>query len=163
MRFDGTIIITDPCYVVRAKHHGTKPITEDDWKSCKYGENMEALGFSNNYLTRDTICGDWSCTTYNEFGREIGEFCADAGLVSVFLLDDVLAYNPDFIEEDCGCVTVIKDFHGHVDIIVNDSEQVEVRGWGNINFYTRQTNFNIDEKCDCEDCRHGGDCDSCLN
>jgi hypothetical protein len=142
MRFDGTIIITDPCYVMRAEHHGTKPITENDWKSCEYGENMEALGFSKNYLTRDTICGDWSCTTYNEFGRKIGEFCADAGLVSVFLLDDVLAYNPDFtkfMKEAKDCVTVIKDFHGDIDIIVNDAEEVDVRGFGNINFYTKQT------------------------
>ena len=142
MRFDGTIIITDPCYVMRAEHHGTKPITENDWKSCEYGENMEALGFSKNYLTRDTIYGDWSCTTYNGFGRKIGEFCADAGLVSVFLLDEVLAYNPDFtkfMKEAKGCVTVIKDFHGDIDIIVNDAEEVEVRGFGNINFYTKQT------------------------
>ena len=57
------IIITDPCYIIRAEHHGTKPLTEDDWNACEYGYNMEVLGIKN-YLTHDTIYGDWSCMCY---------------------------------------------------------------------------------------------------
>lgn len=64
MEFDGDIIITDPCYIIRAEHHGTTPLTDDDWEACGYGDNMEALGI-HNYMTRDTIYGDWSCTVYN--------------------------------------------------------------------------------------------------
>ena len=46
MKFKGTIIITDPCYIMRAEHHGTTPITDDDWRACNYGQNMEALGIT---------------------------------------------------------------------------------------------------------------------
>jgi len=156
MKFKGDIIITDPCYTMRAKHHGTIPITKDDWKACDYGRNMEVLGIKN-YLTRDTIYGDWSCTTFNSDTDEVlGEFCADAGLVSVFLLDEVLAYNPDFdyhINRPW-TTTLIKNFDGYIEIeIVNveyedegigeirEDQEVQVIGKGNINFYTTQTGF----------------------
>lgn len=150
MKFKGTIIITDPCYIIN--HYGTN--NYDDWKKCKYGRTMKVLGI-NTYLTQDTIYGDWSCTTYNSDTKEvIGEFCADAGLVSVFLLDEVLKYNPDFdyhIKRPW-TTTLIKDFDGDIEIkiveyeyfseyhnkIIKDKE-VRVIGTGNINFFTTQT------------------------
>lgn len=96
MEFDGDIIITDPCYIIRAAHHGTPPLTDNDWAACNYENNMEVLGI-HNYMTRDTIYGDWSCTVCNtDTNKPIGKFCADTGLVSVFLLDEVLKYNQDF-------------------------------------------------------------------
>ena len=107
MEFDGDIIITDPCYIMRE---------DDDWVTCNYGENMEALGITH-YMTRDTLQGDWSCTTFDTDTEEaIGEFCADAGLVSVFLLDEVLKYNPgyDWHITKPFTVTMIKDFKGTV-------------------------------------------------
>lgn len=107
MEFDGDIIITDPCYIMRE---------DDDWVTCNYGENMEALGITH-YMTRDTLYGDWSCTTFDTDTEEaIGEFCADAGLVSVFLLDEVLKYNPgyDWHITKPFTVTMIKDFKGTV-------------------------------------------------
>jgi len=68
----------------------------DDWEVCGYGDNMEKLGITT-YLTSSTEYGDWSCTTYEEgTKKKLGNFCADAGLVSVFLLEEVLKYNPDF-------------------------------------------------------------------
>lgn len=209
MRFKGDIIITDPCYIMRAEYHGTKPLTKDDWRACDYGNNMEALGIKN-YLTSSTEYGDWSCTTvkddiksqaaisemnklYFEFYRKynftglnpeekeqlykeyeearakidtkdcvIGNFCADAGLVSVFLLEEVLTYNPDFdyhINRPW-TTTLIKDFDGDIEIthrettqseILDEEEaeehaeeykrEVSVVGKGNINFYTTQTGF----------------------
>lgn len=126
MEFDGDIIITDPCYIMRAKHHGTAPITDDDWNACGYGDNMEVLGI-HHYMTRDTIYGDWSCTVYNTDTKEaIGEFCADAGLVSVFLLDEVLGYNPDFDyhKEWDWTTAVIPDFKGSVQFVVEHTEGV---------------------------------------
>lgn len=198
MKFKGDIIITDPCYIMRAEHHGTKPLTKDDWDACDYGQNMEALGIKT-YLTSDTEYGDWSCTTikndeksqiaikeiqdnyfeaFNAYnfekdkekaeklqakGKEIrekykdlilGSFCADAGLVSVFLLDEVLAYNPDFDyhKERNWTTTLIKDFDGDIDITHREFEyidedtgekktdsEVSVIGKGNIDFYTTQT------------------------
>lgn len=192
MKFKGTIVITDPCYIMRAEHHGTTPTTEDDWDACGYGENMEALGI-NHYITESTIYGDWSCTTYatenpqeavdklaeiskyfsdkyEEYGgykgiseeqyeslckecdskqdalnlkvENIGHFCADAGLVSVFLLDEVLAYNLDFLkwaEEHSWCVTMIKDFDGDVKYYVDEAGDAHIIGTGSTNFFTSQT------------------------
>lgn len=143
VHFKGDIIITDPCYIMRAKHHGTTPITEDDWEACDYGENMEVFGFTN-YLTHSTLYGDWSCTTFNsDTKKPIGEFCADAGMVSVFLLDEVLKYNPDFnyhIEKPW-TTTLIKDFDGDICFKKIDEDTLIVKGIGNINFETRQTGF----------------------
>lgn len=133
-----------------------------DWELCNYGEDMEVLGIKN-YICRDTLYGDWSCTTYNSDTHEkIGEFCADAGMVGVFLLDEVLKYNPDFnyhIERPW-TTTLIKDFDGEIDFEIihtegvyeDDTEfhskgekweddSVSVVGKGNINFETRQTGF----------------------
>ena len=58
MEFDGDIIITDPCYIIRAEQHSTTPVTQDDWAACRYGERMEALGIRYS-ITRDTLYGDW--------------------------------------------------------------------------------------------------------
>ena len=120
---------------------------EDDWAKSECGSNMEALGV-NTYLTSDTLYGDWSCTTVNtDTKEEIGSFCADAGLVSVFLLDEILAYNPEFdyhINRQW-TTTLIKDFDGEIEIVEDDfgNGKIEVRviGKGNINFYTTQTGF----------------------
>lgn len=111
MEFDGDILITDPCYVMKE---------DDDWTTCDCGFDMEELGI-NHYMTRDTLYGDWSCTTYNLDTKEkIGNFCADAGLVSVFLLDEVLKYNPnyDWHITKSYTTTVIKDFKGTVEFAV---------------------------------------------
>jgi len=159
VHFDGDIIITDPCYIVRAPHHGTTPITDNDWRACNYGYDMEALGIKN-YITRDTLYGDWSCTTYNSDTKEsIGSFCADAGLVSVLALDEVLKYNPyfDYHEERNWTITLIENFKGdvYIDVVylgddINnfDCLDIEVRVIGKgvnkitgepINFITAQT------------------------
>lgn len=58
--FDGDIIITDPCYIIRNENG----ITKNDWHYCEYGEYMERLGIKN-YLTHDTIYGDWGCTVFD--------------------------------------------------------------------------------------------------
>ena len=140
----------------------------DDWSKCSYGENMEALGITN-YICRDTIYGDWSCTTYNTDTKEkLGKFCADAGLVAVFELDEVLKYNPDFsqwIKTHNWCVTVIENFTGNINFeVVHQSgvytkddefeingkiyckegetwenDEIQVIGKGSINFFTTQT------------------------
>lgn len=115
--FDGDIVITDPCYVMR---HGDD--RRDDWDKCDCGYAMEELGITT-YMTRDTIYGDWGCTTYNsDTKEEIGQFCADAGLVSIFLLDEIRSYNPDFekhyLQDRDWTATLIKNFKGEVQFIV---------------------------------------------
>lgn len=150
MEFKGDIIITDPCYICK----------DDDWGKCDCGYYMEGLGIEN-YICRDTIYGDWSCTTFDsDTGEPIGRFCADAGMVAVFLLDEVLKYNPDFDyhTERPWTTTLIKDFDGEVyfkvvheeGVYEDDSEwwkkgdkweddSVEVVGKGNVNFVGKQT------------------------
>lgn len=112
----------------------------DDWEYCGCGDSMENLGFET-FLCDCTVDGDWSCTTYStDTGEPIGEFCADAGMVAVFLLDEVLRYNPDFnyhIERPW-TTTLIKDFHGTVELHLEDDE-VTVVGKGNVNFIGTQT------------------------
>lgn len=120
MEFDGDIIITDPCYIMREKNE----LTKNDWGACECGSEMEALGITH-YMTRDTLYGDWSCTTFNTDTKEaIGEFCADAGLVSVLLLDEVLKYNPgfDYHLNKKWTTTWIKNFKGTVQFVVKHTE-----------------------------------------
>lgn len=212
MYFKGTVVITDPCYIIKEnpikypneKDFGlpasisSKPFKDystpeelaykaaldkyykesrkyNDWDKCNYGENMEVLGIYN-YISESTIYGDWSCTTYQtekepkellesilrvlndnlEYGeyeddessvfcesKDIGGFCADAGLVGVFLLDEILAYNPDWkswIEEHSWCATIIENFEGEVEYYIDKvNEEAHIVGTGSINFYTAQT------------------------
>lgn len=113
---------------------------KDDWEKCNCGQNMEELGIKT-YLSNSTIYGDWSCKTFEIKSKKVlGQFCADAGMVAVFLLDEVLKYNPDFdyhINREW-TTTLIKDFDGEVEIEIIDNE-VRVIGKGNIDFYTTQT------------------------
>lgn len=132
----------------------------DDWDISEYGYHMEKLGFEH-CITRSTIYGDWSCTTFDtDTGEPIGEFCADAGMVGVFLLDEVLKYNPDFDYHTARpwTTTLIKGFDGEVKFEVVHTEgvydedtpwckkgekweddEVQVVGKGNINFVGKQT------------------------
>lgn len=114
--FDGDIIITDPCYIMR----------DDDWERSGYSDNMGILGI-HNHITHDTLYGDWSCTTFNSDTKEIiGNFCADAGLVSVILLDEVMKYNPtfDYHINKPWTTTLIKDFSGVVEFVVVHEEGI---------------------------------------
>lgn len=90
----------------------------------------------------------------------LGYFCADAGLVGVFLLDEVLKLNPkfDYHINRPWTTTLIKDFDGDIELThrttkvpaydpityqeigtLTDESEVSVIGKGNINFYTTQT------------------------
>jgi len=152
MKFKGDIIITDPCYIDTDNN--------DLWNSKKInifeGKGLESLGFTN-YIWESTIYGDWSCCTFelkkesvnkpikelttNDLKEQLlGKFCADAGLVGVFLLDEVLAFNPNFDShiKYPYTTTLIKDFDGEVTYeVVND--EVFIKGVGNVNFITIQT------------------------
>lgn len=147
MEFDGDILITDPCYITKCTEE------QNDWDVCEYGENMSILGI-NHSMSRDTLYGDWECTTFNtDTTEELGNFCADSGMVGVFLLNEVLDYNPEFTEllkEHPGLSTVIRNFKGTVQFIIKEFEdgfgvwyELQVTGHGisketgeSINFYT---------------------------
>lgn len=129
-------------------HRKWKEPYMDDFEKSNYGYNMDVLGFTK-YMTHDTLYGDWSCTTYNSNLEPIGNFCADAGLVSVFLLDEVMAYNPDY-KPKSHTATIIKDFEGEINMWVFSEiedentapfeyEELRIIGNGNIDFFTTQT------------------------
>lgn len=72
--------------------------------------------------------------------KKIGNFCADAGMVGVFLLDEVLKYNPDFnyhIKREW-TTTLIKDFDGDINYYVDSDREAHIIGVGSINFFTTQ-------------------------
>lgn len=73
--------------------------------------------------------------------KDVGHFCADAGMVAVFLLDEVLKYNPDFNYHTNRewTTTLIKDFDGDVEYHIDEDGNAHIIGKGNINFFTTQT------------------------
>ena len=102
MEFNGDIVITDPCYIF------------DEYNNPDWFKNTGIT----NYLLRSTIYGDWSCNVMDtETGEILGTFCADAGLVSVFSVSDVLAYGNGELNNDYS-MTIIKNFKGKVQIVV---------------------------------------------
>lgn len=182
MKFKGTIIITDPCYLDQG-------MDQNLWEASDYGEDLSVFGCSQ-WICRDTLYGDWSCTTYqtnpekfaeflkkandlyskldnckptdlnfetlkdyiymqvdklaDQYGEApvLGRFCADAGMVCVVYLDEILKVNPNFAawaKEHPWCVTIIKDFDGEVRYEIDDINEAHIAGRGNIEFYTTQT------------------------
>lgn len=125
-RFEGDILITDPCYINQL--HPDPERAKGFWDYFT-GQSFDKFKVDKTYLflyglystlIGRTIYGDWSCTTYmkHEGGDiDIGRFCADAGLVGVFLLEEVEKFNPNFSQwlvrhQHCG--TVISGFNGVV-------------------------------------------------
>ena len=153
MTFKGDIIITDPCYFIK----------DEDWENSDYGQELDRLGFEN-YFCENTLYGDWICGTYrlgdytdpisiidamniifsegwtiNMESPKLGEFTADAGLVGVFLLDEVRKYNPEidtFIKEHPGYVTIIPNFDGDIEYYIDENGEMHIYGTGNITFFT---------------------------
>lgn len=144
------IIITDPCYIFNDEQYD---------KSNGY-LNLEDIGIKN-YICHSTLYGDWSCTTFNtDTSKEIGHFCADAGMVCVVPLNKVTTLSDEYnnIKDKEWTRTIIKGFTGRVYVdFKTDSgtydedtpyckkgdkwtyDYIEIVGEGNINFRTKQT------------------------
>lgn len=132
------IIITDPCYIVKRKD-----ANRSSW-------NLSRCGIYD-YITSDTYYGDWTCTVWRASCYEecteatfIGHFCADAGLVCVAALDEVLEYNRDiekWIADDDLCATVIKNFSGTVNFVLTAKGNLEIYGVteGEVSWIAAQT------------------------
>ena len=114
--FDGDIIITDPCYILRSD------TDRDDWVECGCGDCMEDIGIEH-CISRDTLYGDWSCTVFNsDNGEVLGTFCADSGMVAVMSLEDVMRYNPHFDAHlnRKWTTALIKNFKGTCQFVVKE-------------------------------------------
>lgn len=137
MKVKGTIVITDPCYL----GCGNEKLDNDWWEKSDYGERLEKFGFTT-YITEGTLIGDWSWHTYEKETKNIiGQFCADAGLVGVYLLEEILKFNPNFeqwAQEHDWCATIIKDFDGDIKYEYDEKNDdlFHIVGKGNINFET---------------------------
>lgn len=125
--FFGDIVITDPCYL----RHGLDNKTNIDWMDL-----LEAILAKGGIESR-THVGDWGCTVFKikkgtlgisstKRSSQIGKFCADAGMVCVVKLADVLAFNPDFekwTKESNSCATIIRGFAGTVKFITKTEKR----------------------------------------
>lgn len=137
IRFDGDVIITDPCYLVSLS---------DD----KRDEKLQFL-YDNLDLLKSTLYGDWGCVTIDTDTKEkIGTFCADGAMVCVISLEEVKKLTPDYMPHEEA--TLLKDFHGEIRIVIEEEfyeyegkthkdYSVHVEGKGNINFKTYQNSF----------------------
>jgi hypothetical protein len=165
MKFKGTVIITDPCYLgiedVESKIPGLFDSTGyGDW-SCTtfvdspetrtlleelnnmYAEFYTAYNFSNaSDEKREEMLNEYleKRKAMEDTPLILGQFCADSGEVCVVLLEDVLKLNPSFNyhTDRKWTTTTISDFDGDINI-EEDEEGNSVVGIGNINFYTAQT------------------------
>lgn len=187
MKFKGTIVITDPCYLDSGMNNEDNL---DLWEASNYGEDLTIFGCSQ-WISENTLYGDWSCNTYkgtldetkqaretwdkyyftffSKFTPDIsgeeraklreeykqyekqfkdkytlGSFCADAGMVCVVYLDEILKVNPHFKEwadKHSWCVTIIENFDGDVEYEVDEEGEAHIVGKGNLNFYTSQSGF----------------------
>lgn len=149
MKFNGTIIITDPCYICNHdfdNKHEREWFSEwdrmlgDDLKGNR--QHMFSRGFSQ-YIWEDTLYGDWSCTVFDSKTKmplnvPYKHFCADAGLVGVFYEKEVLKYNPKF-KVDGYMAAAIPDFKGDVHYDINKHGEARIIAIGSHNFYTSQT------------------------
>lgn len=188
MKFKGTIVITDPCYLDADMNNEDNL---DLWEASNYGEDLSVFGCSQ-WISENTLYGDWSCftykgtedemlkiieqwngiyldffskyntvgatdeekeillkeytTKYKEFTKQFtyGQFCADAGMVCVVYLDEILKVNPHFKEwadKHDWCVTIIENFDGDIEYEVDEEGEAHIVGKGNLNFYTSQSGF----------------------
>ena len=129
-RFDDTIIITDPCYVISSSLWASGDI------NLATGKGIEEIGITD-YIWGSTNYGDWCCTV-DEVERlptqsgekpyvldTLGHFGADAGLVAVFKLRDVIRANPTLSYcvisslKALGWAVVIDEFEGTVSLTEN--------------------------------------------
>ena len=120
--FDGTIIIGDPCGMTK----------NDDWRKSDCGARFDLLGFKNYlYIQYE----EFAPTVLDDKNNVLGRFCTDSGIVTVALLDELKAYNPDFNEHLTHPEnwTVIKNFKGTVEAWKRFGKYF-IKGKGNINF-----------------------------
>ena len=100
--------------------------------------------FENVYFLNEGEQAEEYKAKKEEFEKKtvLGSFCADAGMVCVVYLDEVLKVNPgiqDLIDKCPHCVTVIEDFVVDIRYEVGDDDDAHIVGIGNKNFYTSQS------------------------
>ena len=76
MKFKGTIIITDPCYVVKLK----------DWDKCDCGHDIRVLDEVRKYnpdIDEWIASHDWCVTTIPDFDGEVNYYVDKQGFAHI--------------------------------------------------------------------------------
>jgi len=108
-----TIVITDPCYLIR--HVDGYVVDIADWDECSYGSRMDRVGFTKYVVDRNGY-GDGSWPVKNiKTGETLGEIWADSGQTGIFLLDDILRYNPMYKNSGFKGAVVLENFTGEIE------------------------------------------------
>ena len=127
MRFCGDILVTDPCYIV---------LSNEDWVDSRFGECLEELGLET-FLTFDRGDAVGAQLINRKSGEFLGSFCTDSGMVSVMLLSEALAYNPEFPQTLAKhCYAIVRAFDGVIERVELEDEYWMLEGKGNIDFCT---------------------------
>ena len=130
MRFEGTLVITDPCYFV----------TESDWNHViDDGELYLNDLVSCPMLAADTGFGDWNCVVLDmKTNSQIGEFAADAGMVCITTLENIARYDPSKVEhlkEIPRCCFILPDFIGEAWFTRDFESNTVVHTYGSHNLW----------------------------
>lgn len=104
------IVITDPCYVLKE---------EDMDKYVDDHDDTFLKEYFRDFIIADTGIGDWSNSVYMN-DEKIGDFAADAGMVFVCTLSDLLNYREDAEQKikflQPRCLTIVPDFTGDITV-----------------------------------------------
>ena len=121
MRFDGDIILIDPCSVVKSN---------SDWHACEFGADMSALGFTD-FVYADSGSDSRIRVIATDRRETLGTVCTDSCVFVVILYNELMRYRPDFSDhirypENS---VIIRGFSGEVVY-----EENCFTGKGNVNF-----------------------------
>jgi len=121
MRFEGDVIIIDPCSVAA---------NNDDWHNCGFGCAMDELGFSDFLYVESASDGVMKALD-TDSGEAIGTVCTDSCVYVVLLFEELLRYNPGFADHIRSPENsmILRGFSGDI-----TSEGGVIRGSGNRNF-----------------------------
>ena len=128
------------CKVWDLENKNPKELIENLCREYREIEKIKGLYGKLSYQYENALKNSYHIN--NEL-KSLGEFCADSGQVGVFLLDEVLKYNPefDYYLTKPWTTTLIKDFNGEVEYYIDSEDQAHILGTGNTNFCTTQTGF----------------------
>lgn len=131
--FGETIVITDPCYLKKSSPLIKTSTIYGDWSCMVYpgrmGENKDPeewddkyFKFYNNYNfgnkteeEKETLRNDWKW--FKKRWKEehtLGEFCADAGQVGVFIWNRLSDDDKKWVREHDWCAAVIENVSGYL-------------------------------------------------
>ena len=128
------LIFTDPCYIAKdgdwgdsfdykVEGIGYPGFTEYEWESTGYGDGSPSVFSIPTYCDPEDFLKRMDIEKEDEFivddieGKKeyVGECGVDSGSFGVFLLDEVLKYNPKFLDSlPKNCYCIIRNFTGTV-------------------------------------------------